>query len=374
MGLMRFLLAMSVVSGHLYFLTKTDVLIPGDLAVEVFYSISGFYMSLILCGKYRDRTTTFYLNRFLRLYPVYFVVSIATWAWLFSRWVYLGGFPPAYWINAYQQMSWWQVGLLATSNWTMVGLDVMSLFSFSPDKGFLFFEYPAENLLVGGFRTIAQGWSIGTEIWFYLIVPFLVTLRSRWIFLIALLSLVLKIAMMKFGFQIPAYYFFPAQLVFFMVGILLHRVYAAGLIGKLDRRISYAVLTVVVILFLWCNKFPQTIAPYVIYATFIPAIPILFSLTRNNRFDVELGNLSYPVYLVHGLILDSAPGVVRHTIGELNNSVLVMIVVSIILLASIFLYVAIEKPINEIRQRRAGGVLPPKGYSSSRMTAISMKR
>ena len=77
MGLMRFLLAMAVVIAHTGAITVNFALIPANLAVEVFFAISGFYMSLIVTGKYRDRTT-FYINRFLRLYPVYLIVSVAT--------------------------------------------------------------------------------------------------------------------------------------------------------------------------------------------------------------------------------------------------------------------------------------------------------
>src|SRR5258705_9507951 len=109
MGLMRFLLAMAVVVGHMASSMDTAyALIPGTLAVEVFFSISGFYMSLILTGKYHDRTT-FYVNRFLRLYPVYLIVSVATWLWFLFIWMYLGKLPTNSWINAYEHMSWWQV-------------------------------------------------------------------------------------------------------------------------------------------------------------------------------------------------------------------------------------------------------------------------
>src|SRR5262245_39940720 len=117
MGLMRFLLAMAVVVGHIGPSASDFALLPGNLAVEVFFSISGFYMSLILTGKYHDRTT-FYVNRFLRLYPVYLIVSVATWAWLLFVWMYLGKFPTNSWTDAYEQMSRWQVILLVISNWS----------------------------------------------------------------------------------------------------------------------------------------------------------------------------------------------------------------------------------------------------------------
>jgi peptidoglycan/LPS O-acetylase OafA/YrhL len=359
MGLMRFLLAMAVVVGHMGPSGAHFALIPGTLAVEVFFAISGFYMSLILTGKYRDRTT-FYVNRFLRLYPVYFIVILATWAWFLFTWIYLGKLPTNSWVEAYGHMSSGQVASLVISNWTMVGLDIPSVFHFKADAGFLFFHFPDPvdapdgAKWAGEFRTIGQAWSIGVEIWFYLIAPFLVALRTRWIVLIGLASILLKSVMMNLGMQ--TYFFFPAQLCFFMAGMLLHRGYAANLFVKLDRRVGYAALTVVVALLVFYERLPQLIADYVIYAALIPAIPILFHLTRKSRFDFALGNLSYPIYVVHLLIISMAFAMLHHANVELQGVTSFAIILAV-LVASTILYFVVEKPVDEVRQRRATHVM-----------------
>lgn len=359
MGLMRFLLAIAVVISHSDLSSAPFALIPGYLAVEVFFSISGFYMSLILTEKYRDRTM-FYVNRFLRLYPVYLVVSVATWAWFVFVWMYLGKLPANSWIDAYEHMSWWQVVLLMIGNWTMVGLDIPTLFHFKADAGFMFFHFslpgdaPDGAKWVGEFSTIGQAWSIGVEIWFYLVAPFLIALRSRWIVLVGVASVLLKSVMIKFGLQ--TYFFFPAQLCFFMAGILLHRAYVTSSFGKLDRRIAYGVLTVVVILFVFFNRIPQPTANYVVYAACIPAIPVLFDLTRNNHFDMTLGNLSYPLYIVHVLIIGIAFNILHHANVKINDDLIMLAIVIVVIFVSMILYLVIEKPVDEIRQRRAGSV------------------
>src|SRR5262249_3182920 len=158
--------------------------------------------------------------------------------------------------------------------------------------GFLLFHFPEPAdapdgaKWAGEFLTIGQAWSIGVEIWFYLIAPFLVLLRTRWILLIGIASIVLKSVMMTFGML--TYFFFPAQLCFFLAGVLLQRAYAANSFEKLDRRIGYGALTVVVGLLVLFEWLPKPIAAYLIYATCIPAIPILFDLTRKSRFDIAL--------------------------------------------------------------------------------------
>jgi len=50
----------------------------GEIAVELFFIISGFYMSLILSEKYNtpDKIVIFYKNRFLKLFPIYCTILI----------------------------------------------------------------------------------------------------------------------------------------------------------------------------------------------------------------------------------------------------------------------------------------------------------
>jgi hypothetical protein len=74
MGLIRVLLALAVVDFHaVRFASSPHFLnlpwINGGVAVQSFFVISGFYMALILSGKYAGRGVfVFYRARFLRLY------------------------------------------------------------------------------------------------------------------------------------------------------------------------------------------------------------------------------------------------------------------------------------------------------------------
>ena len=72
MGILRTLLALSVVLDHLGG-GATNQLVGGRLAVQLFYVISGFLISYVLTGtdRYQGATGHFYANRLLRLFPVY---------------------------------------------------------------------------------------------------------------------------------------------------------------------------------------------------------------------------------------------------------------------------------------------------------------
>src|SRR5687767_10319648 len=80
MGIIRFLLAASVVLAHAGPISGFT-LVDSDVAVKAFYIISGFYMALILNEKYIDSNNSYSLfitNRFLRIYPLYWIVLLLT--------------------------------------------------------------------------------------------------------------------------------------------------------------------------------------------------------------------------------------------------------------------------------------------------------
>lgn len=76
MGTMRFVLAMAVVAFHLLAIPKI-----GPIAVQAFFVLSGFLMTLVMQTSYSYRLEgigRFWLNRALRLYPVYIVSLLLT--------------------------------------------------------------------------------------------------------------------------------------------------------------------------------------------------------------------------------------------------------------------------------------------------------
>ena len=76
MGAIRILLAIIVLLNHSGFLLNV---FDAGLAVETFFIVSGFYMALILNEKYIGKNNSYKLfisNRFLKLYPIYWVVLV----------------------------------------------------------------------------------------------------------------------------------------------------------------------------------------------------------------------------------------------------------------------------------------------------------
>ncbi|MBF0170181.1 MAG: acyltransferase family protein, partial [Nitrospinae bacterium] len=159
MGTLRLLLALSVLNMHAPF-GDLFLFVNGGVAVLLFFIVSGFYMSLVINDRYTGAggTRRFYLNRAVRIYPVYFAALALAALWMFAvRGESL--FPPG--LDTAHR---W---LLAVVNVTLLGMDVTF---FMGRAGF-------EPALAGGY-VINVAWTVGVELTFYLFAPFLV--RFGW--------------------------------------------------------------------------------------------------------------------------------------------------------------------------------------------------
>lgn len=325
MGLLRFYLAISVIAAHGVVLPLP--LMPAQTAVEVFFAISGFYISLILRTKYRGRVGAFYLNRALRLYPTYLLVLAATWTWPIALGVYIGhasgSGTEAYWSD----MSLWDRGLISLSNLTMIGQDVLRLLHYKIGAGFVFLhQSPLDSngayigvsedgaKWVGEFQKIGQAWSLGIEVWFYALAPLLVWLRLRYLVFIAGLSFSIYAWILAGDYSFFTYFFFPANLGFFLIGVMLQR-----------------------------------------------SASVSSLLLKHYAWDAWLGNLSYPIYVCHGLII-TVFAVVHIT------SPLLLLAAVITISAAISRW--LEEPIETLRQRIALMVGPSCGGARAMSNSV----
>ena len=349
MGVLRLFLAISVIVSHGGALFGTTML-PGNIAVETFFIISGFYMSLVLSSKYQGVQSLgkFYSNRFLRLYPTYLLVLLTAWAWMLLLWLKSGRLP-GYWLKDYAQMDLLPKLGLIVSNWTMLGSDLRCLFHFSATKGFLFFHDSGIGVAADGARwagsygTIVASWSIGLEIWFYLLIPWLARLRTPTLVGIGLLSALCKASMEASG--LLSYFFFPAQLGFFLIGVLAERFGRDLPCSRTCRGWGWAACAAMVA---WIIGFPFMELPgnhWFFYAMVGGLLPLIFAASKNSQWDRWLGNLSYPAYLCHILVME----VFRLLFKEAYSMTLTLLGS---LLVSALLVVFLEAPIDRWRQRR----------------------
>jgi peptidoglycan/LPS O-acetylase OafA/YrhL len=96
---------------------------------------------------------------------------------------------------------------------------------------------------------------------------------------------------------------------------------------------------------------PDEASRWITYAAIAIATPLAFSATRDLAFDRWLGELSYPMYLCHLLIVAFVLAV------EPEHGVLVAVGATLAL--SALLVIAIEQPVDRWRQARVRYPAPP---------------
>jgi peptidoglycan/LPS O-acetylase OafA/YrhL len=359
MGLVRVTLAMAVLLSHLPILDFK--IVGGGLAVQCFFIVSGFYMALVLEGKYKD-ASLFYSNRLLRLFPTYILCCVLA---ALTVWVFKASPTASPEIFATMFSDPVTAATMAVSNITMLGQDMLFWFTMSPD-GALVFDPNAEESesIVFGWQglLVPQSWSLSMELLFYALAPWLARAGWKWIAFVAALSLGLRLA----GAFLPVDYllwqgrFFPTALFLFLLGMLAHR--ALPFAMRLPK-ITGWIVNALLLAFLIAHPIIQSalnIEPtpgrWIVYTVLTLAIPFVFATFKDFAWDRWIGDLSYPIYLSQlmtiGLVLTYEPPypVSVAILGTLALSALILVLV--------------EHPLDRWRQRRIGKAPSERGKVS----------
>ena len=345
MGSLRFLLAFSVAYSHAGGLWGV-ALLPGDLAVQAFYTISGFYMALVLHEVYgADDYGRFIANRLLRLLPSYAVVLLLTV-------VLVPVILPGLWPRLGQlfDVSPTAFAFLLVSQVTLIGQDWLNFIALKSGEIVFWQPYSTGARGLSRLAFIPQGWTLGLEMSFYLLAPFIVRRSLALIVSLILVSVAVRLGL-RWGFGLfsdPWWYrFFPSELAYFLIGSLGYRLtkvipYLALARGKL---VAIAALTAL----------PFLLSPYV-YFSFggrplsvallgVVSVPILFALTKDDATDTWIGGLSYPLYICHLLVFWCVAA-----LGFTGTS-RTTITLAVAVVFSVFLMVLIERPVETWRHQ-----------------------
>ena len=355
MGLLRMFLALAVFFSHEGY--SGLHLLTGEAAVQAFFVVSGFYMALILREKYVSTpVSVFYTNRFLRLAPTYWVVLLCAWAAmrLFGAAPFSG---PEAWNSALSGPSG---PVLAFCNLFTLGDELLFLFALDPETGGLFWTAGRDGHS-GAFSylLLPQSWSLSMEIYFYLLAPLLVRLRGRGLVVLTLCSFALRCALLAAtpGSDLLARKIFPSELWLFLLGVLAWNLYDAHRDRSWRGALNQAVVWLVLAGAAYLSGLPQPLRVPAFAVSLAMALPHLFRLSRDCRIDRFIGNLSYPLYIVHFLVLS--------LLERLVDMPATSEALALALAAALLLHLGLERPIDRWRQRRAvragaaaGGILP----------------
>jgi peptidoglycan/LPS O-acetylase OafA/YrhL len=229
MGFARFYLAICVLLMHADHLHELP-LPRGRHAVQLFFVISGFYMAMILSGRYAS-LQNFYASRWARISTPYYVHFLAFVVLSLLIGAFSGQFLAlqAYFSDPLSKNGLAGILAAATTNFTIFGQDAVLFFRDNAGEGLQFTSRFAAHLdPLWKYLVIPQCWTVSIELFFYALVPFL----NRWKSLPLLL-----LCLGTFAFRIYAYEglglrhdpwmnrFFPFELGLFVVGMLSWRMH-----------------------------------------------------------------------------------------------------------------------------------------------------
>jgi peptidoglycan/LPS O-acetylase OafA/YrhL len=193
---------------------------------------------------------------------------------------------------------------------------------------------------------VPQSWSLSLELMFYALAPWLARRTTRALLIIAGVSIALRIA----GTWLPVDFglwqgrFFPTTLFLFVFGMLAYR--ALGRAAGMPRQAHWGATAAIVCLlvFLPLSGIEDWVQHWIVYFAIAAATPFAFALTRTNRLDRWIGELSYPIYLTHLLVV--AVVLIFEFPWPAWSAIAITLMVSILIM------VGVEMPVDRWRQRR----------------------
>ena len=333
---LRGIMALSVVLYHFSGLPDASSLLGrlGVYAVSSFYVISG--MALFLAHK-RDRWSvhnycSFMLRRFARLAPVYWLAMV-----IFTLYFFIFADGPN------------------ISTWKYIQ-NFLLIFGVTN---------PTDYIIMGG-------WSIGNEVVFYLFFPLFIFLAfNRWgVFALSLVGIALLLYCAFYYMHRTetvsgqwARYINPLnQIYFFIFGVVAARLLLTNVGGR-KKTLS----AVIIACFLFMSVYPVSgdqinIVTGMNKIVFTSVIVILSSaffllgdLSRIRALHVPLkflGDISYTIYLLHGVALMYFQKIVMpHIVSHMAKGIAVLTLIAFLMLVSWICHIYIERPVIALGKR-----------------------
>jgi peptidoglycan/LPS O-acetylase OafA/YrhL len=289
----------------------------GQMGVQLFFLLSA--MTLTISNKSKSNESShilkFYIRRFFRIAPLYyFGIVLYFFVWALRSFVEDGKFLKPEGYTAQNIMA-----------------NIVFVHGFYP---------PANNSIVPG------GWSIGTEMAFYVIFPMLFyiidLLAARFsvkiviwfsvlIFTVNIAAQVLIMDITKQDIQNNSflYYNLLNQLPVFSLGITLHFMERAGYFANYSDFFNVIMFSAITIFLLsiWNSQLPliYAVIPYISGISFI-FLYLLFQRNQaiNHLVLRRIGELSYSIYIFHFVVIVIANLIYKRYLTELNDVIVLI--------------------------------------------------
>lgn len=333
MGTLRLYLALCVLVGH----ADASGLLPfrihgGREAVQIFFVISGFYMALVLDERYGS-AKAFYVGRFARLFPAYAIATLAAVAASVAAGLLAGDWLALRQWSVSMPGGVTQATLVGLANAAILGQDALLFLRAAPDGGIAFTaDFRSDQRPLINFLVLPQCWSVGIEIVLYLMAPVLVRAGTGCLVAGAIAIIAAKLAAFQWlgiAHDPWTYRFMPFEIGSFGLGIIAYRCCRslartrAASARQAPTWLPTVVAVAVPVLALLHAEgalrlrgaagsvapgaaWPRELAFQVELVTAAAGVCMCFLATRSLRWDRKVGDLSYPVYLLHLVIIGAS--------------------------------------------------------------------
>lgn len=294
-GSLRFFLALLVLFSHLNLPTPLGLNL-GVIAVVIFYLLAGYVVNHLLSKIFigEGAIRSFYHDRVLRIFPQYlFALLVATFIWALLS-------PQTSFLAHAPTLGDWLANLL------IVPLN--------------FYMFTGQS----AFTLIPPAWSLGAELQFYLIAPWLfLVLWMRYFLLAGALTIFLFAQVGWLDSDIYGYRLLLGVLFIFYLGGLLYQGYV---------KLVLAMGMVFALYALWLlTHIPQSSFLGEVALGIAVGIPVLLWLSQQRAIgmiktiDSVLGKLSYGIFLFHF----SAIWLIQIVLPESNGLVQLLLVLGL---------------------------------------------
>lgn len=345
MGLLRLWLALCVVSTHSGLLWGFRFMEGGD-AVATFFILAGFFAALMIDRRYRGRYRVFYLNRLVRVWPLY-LLALGTALLVISLGVNVGRvlLGPASvlpYVTHYPAPAW--TSGWALSQFFLLGQDAFNWAHLLPTGEVRFGLAFHGSILMSNFALLPQAWSLTLEEYFYLCAPALERLGLRASGALFTLWALAYRPLWHLDDRLPLQSF-PAAVGLFIGGIFAYRCYQRWLAhpAELARWRTWGLLAYA--LFVVSAGYHHASQPLIASAAIL-GIPLVFDAFQGRAWDRWLGDLSYPIYLFHQCIVWAVVWIWPEPAAGSNHCPLIM---GIAVAVAVVLALLLETPLRRYR-------------------------
>jgi peptidoglycan/LPS O-acetylase OafA/YrhL len=258
--------------------------------------------------------------------------------------------------------------LLILSNLFIFGQDWV-LFTGVENHALIFAKnYNDGDILLANGMPIPQAWTLGIELSFYVIAPFVL---PRKYLIVTFLAISIAIRQYLYSIGVGVYRFFPAELAFFLLGALANQFILPHYkkLSKGNGSIYSTLATVYLIIYTIIYPYipgAEIIKWSILFGSFFFLLPFIFDFQNHHKFDSWIGEYSYPIYIGHMLILWTINALFKNS-NIVNSYLFPTICLVLSLLFAGFLYHFIGKPIDIYRKKFA------KKLANSRMARAVVK-